>query len=80
VPGPGSYDSRLFAIQEKSVKIGSSRRQEIITKSSIEMPGPGNYDHGNTLGKGPKFTFSNKPMRKDMTISPGPGAYEGDHS
>lgn len=43
------------------------------------MPGPGNYDGEiKKWGKeGPKFTFKGKPERKDNTLSPGPGAYEG---
>lgn len=60
--------------------MGSSKRQDIVNKSAADLPGPGNYtgEEVKAFGKsGPKFTFSNKPSRKDDTVSPGPGAYDG---
>ena len=68
-------------MKEKSFafKVGTSRRQDIIDKKAMELPGPGNYSAEEVKGfgkAGPKFTFSNKPMRKDTTVSPGPGAYD----
>lgn len=47
------------------------------TKSTKELPGPGNYD-GNTniIGKDlKKITLGGKPKRDDRTLGPGPGGY-----
>jgi len=48
-----------------------------VSKSTMEMPGPGNYGDGNSFGKG-AMSFSMKGKMKEQTRlnSPGPGAYD----
>ena len=75
VPGPGKYDPRNGFVQEKSPAwvVGRSQRDGIAGKNG-NVPGPGTYTHGNTLG-GPKWGFgSGKREKKFDTFVP--GAYE----
>lgn len=46
IPGPGAYDKNyeLTKSKQSAAKIGSSKRTDIVSKSLLEMPGPGNYD------------------------------------
>ncbi len=59
--------------------MGTSGRQEIISKQAKEMPGPGNYEakHSNNV---PSFTFHPRPEPVQRDFSPGPGAYDSDSS
>jgi hypothetical protein len=54
-PGPGSYNEadRLVRAKSGSVRFGSSKRTDIISKSVTELPGPGNYSNTDleTFGK-----------------------------
>ncbi len=38
------------------------------------------YEAGSTIGKGPKYTFKNKPQDARPSDAPGPGTYDGDTS
>lgn len=53
---------------------GTSKRDFIVGKATIDMPGPGNYD---TSAKktGPSYKFGSKTEQK-KTEGPGPGAYD----
>lgn len=54
IPGPGAYDKNYTMVKTKehAVKIGSSKRSEFISRSVMEMPGPGNYEHHqSSIGK-----------------------------
>lgn len=79
VPGPGTYDRSDMLIKNKAVtfKIGNSTREDLVSKSQKELPGPGNYEDGKTFGKG-GVSASIRGKRSDMKSLdvPGPGSYE----
>jgi len=55
VPGPGNYNNDDSNIRYKSpaTKIDpKTKRQDIVDKDMIKLPGPGNYDQPSTFGKG----------------------------
>jgi hypothetical protein len=57
--------------------MGSSKRQELVSKEVTSLPGPGVYDSPSKFGKeGVKFTFQGKKEHSYGTLSPGPGAYD----
>lgn len=58
-PGPGGYDPTSTLTKDKviSQKMSSSKRTEMVSKSVMDLPGPGNYDSPSRLGHGgPKVT------------------------
>lgn len=80
-PGPGEYDRRdlLTKATAQSQRFGQSKRETIITKTSIDMPGPGNYDHADSKGfgkSGISVTLRGKAKDTQRLHSPGPGAYD----
>lgn len=46
-PGPGTYDQSNSATKTKTVafRIGSSTREEWVSKTARNMPGPANYSN-----------------------------------
>lgn len=79
VPGPGQYSGNVNVVASKAPtwKIGTSKRDESLSKISKEnLPGPGNYSL-NANEKGPKFSFGKDERVKSATSStPGPGQYK----
>jgi len=57
-----------------SFKMGSTSRQDIVSKDQKEKPGPGNYSSPEKIG-GPSFTIGGKGEYKNRNDSPGPGSY-----
>jgi hypothetical protein len=56
--------------------MGSEQRSKSAAK--LDMPGPGAYNPGSAIGKGPKYSMSSKSGQLDMAkgaVSPGPGNY-----
>lgn len=52
-PGPGEYERMDDVTRTKiaSVRFGSSKRADILSKSMTELPGPGNYEATDKFGK-----------------------------
>lgn len=75
VPGPGQYNPGYNYSLEKppSFTLGTAKRNTSL--ASNRAPGPGNYNHKNTLS-GPNWGFgsSARSVSFDNTI-PGPGSY-----
>ena len=59
------------------MKFGSSKRQEFVSSSASEIPGPGNYSSelGAIRESGPKYTFTGRQDQK-YNDHPGPGQYD----
>lgn len=80
-PGPGSYEGSLSAIKDRApaYKMSPTKRGDLVSNDSSSRPGPGMYD-----GDVPKShfaaTITGKPEDKTRNDSPGPGAYNSDHS
>ena len=45
-PGPGAYDAKDTLVKDSvsKVAISTSRREDFVSKTAREMPGPGIYD------------------------------------
>lgn len=57
VPGPGNYEADHSAVKDKVIayKIGSSSRQQVVSREAAMSPGPGHYDSP-TRGNGPNVS------------------------
>jgi len=80
-PGPGQYDISIQGVKDrtKTVKIGTSKRSELINSKSVQQfPGPGNYgEEINTFGRNAmKISLKGKPKERMGNQMPGPGSYD----
>lgn len=80
-PGPGSYisDATPHNIKKNKKGFGLAERQNISSKKSEVLPGPGNYDLPSFLDKKHnRFTMKSKTRDYEMERKsrlPGPGTY-----
>lgn len=81
-PGPGQYgvnnSTNFVRPKTPTWKIGTSQRPP-LSSCDASVPGPGNYNIGGLLGKGPKYTIVGKNTYGNGKTNgvPGPGQYEG---
>mmetsp|Transcript_22771 Transcript_22771/g.21972 ORF Transcript_22771/g.21972 Transcript_22771/m.21972 type:complete len:138 (-) Transcript_22771:738-1151(-) len=82
IPGPGTYDEKdgVNKAKTKSTKFGqSSRDTNLLYKSIVEIPGPGNYNglESKKFGKeAVSVSIGGKPKQNKDNGHPGPGAYD----
>lgn len=55
-------------------KIGTSQRQSVIDKNTLDIPGPGNYNVESKID-GPAFKMGSKTSPR-LSENPGPGSYD----
>jgi hypothetical protein len=73
-PGPGSYSNNAITTS-KSVVFGAASRM-IGQNTSLNLPGPGNYEIPSLMSEGPKYSLRGRCKVMEKTYSPGPGQYE----
>lgn len=85
VPGPGSYISDVTPhnVKQNKKAFGLAERQNINSKKSEALPGPGNYDLPSFLDKkNNRFTMKAKTRDYEMERKsrlPGPGTYTNEN-
>jgi len=53
--------------------MGNTTRTDIVSKSQLELPGPGIYEQHSTIGKTTSFTIAGKARESVDNKLPGPG-------
>lgn len=59
--------------------MGNTTRTDIVSKSQLELPGPGIYEQHSTIGKTTSFTIAGKARESVDNKLPGPGQYDPSH-
>ena len=83
-PGPGMYslecNTQLSTFLSPKYGFGTAIRKSYFL-GEIGTPGPGNYNNmQKSLGRySSKASLRGKPIRNDITLGPGPGAYNYDY-
>jgi hypothetical protein len=78
LPGPGSYSPNPSDPSPKvRYFLGSfPKSMRLLNNSSLQTPGPGDYQLPSTLATGPHYTIGSRKKRETESPSPGPGAYD----
>jgi hypothetical protein len=75
-PGPGDYTINTDTLKlNRGPIIGSRSELKLITHGK-DSPGPGKYEAESSFAHRKSWSIGRKHIRKDETISPGPGAYQ----
>ena len=59
------------------MRLASAKRTTFMEEIREEVPGPGNYNQGSTIGNAKGFTIQGRPDAKYNDV-PGPGSYNND--
>jgi hypothetical protein len=80
-PGPGQYDmseTEMLKYKAQTVRFAQSKREtSLLSKSVIELPGPGKYGELDAFGKNATAaSIRGKRQEQKPNGHPGPGTYE----
>ncbi|EGR31795.1 hypothetical protein IMG5_102040 [Ichthyophthirius multifiliis] len=75
-PGPNFYFPIPLSTKSEiyNPTIGIGERPPLHSKTNV--PGPGQYNHPQKIGEGPKWKIALKVQKIDKADNPGPGAYD----
>eukprot|EP00347_Sterkiella_histriomuscorum_P006966 403350761 len=83
MPGPGEYVGNFDNVNKAAPKygFGTGKREDSLEKLRKFIPGPGQYQQTDIMGKdGPSKSMGTKPLfdlqEKELQQRPGPGQYE----
>mmetsp|Transcript_314 Transcript_314/g.298 ORF Transcript_314/g.298 Transcript_314/m.298 type:complete len:450 (+) Transcript_314:7-1356(+) len=81
-PGPGQYyPDKVGYVKSKAPQwvFGSEERGDMMSKSVMSNPGPGNYEYKKTMGVAPKYSMTGKNFYSGNRLDgPGPGQYNNE--
>lgn len=71
VPSPANYNPPISGIKSPEIRFGEGMRGEYESPTKLNTPGPGTYEHMDTMDK-TLYSFGNKSTYNYNEVTPGP--------